>query len=54
MGSREIKITQYADDATVFLRNQESMNVLLELLEKFERCSGLKIKPTKAKARMGD
>ena len=50
MGSREIKITQYADDTTVFLRNQESMNVLLELLEKFERCSGLKINPTKSEA----
>ena len=26
------------------------MNVLLELLEKFERCSGLKINPTKSEA----
>ena len=34
VGSREIKITQYADDTTVFLRNQELTNVLLELLEK--------------------
>ena len=50
VGSREIKITQYADDTTVFLRNQESMNVLLQLLEKFERCSGLKINPTKSEA----
>ena len=48
VGSREVKITQYADDTTVFLRNQESMNVLLQLLEKFERCSGLKINPTKS------
>ena len=39
MGSYEIKIMQYADETTVFLRNQELMNVLLELLEKFERCS---------------
>ena len=50
VGSREIKITQYVDDTTVFLRNQESINVLLELLEKFERCSGLKINPTKSEA----
>ena len=48
VGSCEMKITQYVDDTTVFLRNQESMNVLLELLEKFERCSGLKINPTKS------
>ena len=41
---------EWLDDTTVFLRNQESMNVLLELLEKFERCSGLKINPTKSEA----
>ena len=39
---------EWLDDTTVFLRNQESMNVLLELQEKFERCSGLKINPTKS------
>ena len=41
---------EWLDDTTVFLRNQESMNLLLELLEKFERCSGLKINPTKSEA----
>ena len=50
VGSLEKKITQYADDTTVFLRNQESMNVLLELPEKFERCLELKINPTKSEA----
>ena len=40
VGAREIKITQYADDTTVFLKTPESMSVLLDLLEKFERCSG--------------
>ena len=39
---------EWLDDTKVFLRNQESMNVLLELQEKFERCSGLKINPTKS------
>ena len=48
--AREIKITQYADDTTVFLKNPESMSVLLDLLEKFERCSGLKINRTKSEA----
>ena len=47
---REIKITQYADDTTVFLKNLSSMSVLLKLLEKFERCSGLKINPTTSEA----
>ena len=49
VGSREIKITQYAD-TTVFLKSLESMSLLLELLEKFERCSGLKINQTKSEA----
>ena len=35
-GTQEIKITQYADDTTVFLKNPESMSVLLDLLEKCE------------------
>ena len=48
VGSHEIKIMQYADDTTVFLRNQESMNVLLKLLENFERCSGLKVRSNMA------
>ena len=47
---REIKITQYADDTTVFLKNLSSMSALLKLLEKFERCSGLKINPRKSEA----
>ena len=36
VGAREIKITQYADDTSVFLRNLESVSVMLDLLEKFE------------------
>ena len=50
VGAREIKTTQYADDTTVFLKNPESMSVLLDLLEKFERCLGLKINRTKSEA----
>ena len=38
------------DDTTVFLKNPESMSVLLDLLKKFERCSGLKINCTKSQA----
>ena len=50
VGAREIKITQYVDDTTVFLKNPESMSHLRDLLEKFERCSGLKINHTKSEA----
>lgn len=41
VGAREIKMTQYADDTTVFLKNLESMSALLELLDLFEKCSKL-------------
>ena len=50
LGAQEIKITQYADDTTVFLKNPESMSVLLDLLEKFDRRSGLKINHAKSEA----
>ena len=50
VGAREIKITQYAVDTTVFLKDPESMCVLLDLLEKFERCLGLKNNCTKSEA----
>lgn len=50
VGAREIKMTQYADDTTVFLKNLESMSALLELLDLFEKCSGLKINQTKSEA----
>ena len=43
VGTCKIKITQCADDTTVFLKNPESISLLLDLLVKFERCSGLKI-----------
>ena len=36
VGACEIKITQYADGTTVFLKSPESMSLLLDLLEKFE------------------
>ena len=49
LGYREFKITQYADD-NVFLKILESMSILLELLERVERCSGLKIKQMKSEA----
>ena len=50
VGAGEIRITQYADDTTVFLKSPESMSLLLDLLEKFERCSGLKVNHTKSEA----
>lgn len=39
----EIKVTQYADDTTVFGRDLESVSQLLKLLNDFKRVSGLEI-----------
>ena len=39
MGKEEIKLTQYADDTTVFVKNTTSVEALLRILEKFKKCS---------------
>lgn len=43
----EIKITQLADDTTLFLHDLDALEVALELLDKFRVCSGLKLNITK-------
>ena len=42
LGSKEIKISLYADDATTFLRDEASAHELSNLLEDFRACFGLK------------
>ena len=41
--NEEIKLELFADDLTVFLRNHTSLNVLLDTVNSFTLCSGLKI-----------
>ena len=41
VGTKEIKITLYADDTTPVLKDLNSAQPLLEMLERFKRCSGL-------------
>ena len=41
--NEEIKLELFADDLTVFLRNHTSLNVLLDTVDSFTLCSGLKI-----------
>ena len=48
--TKEIKITQYADDTTVFVRDEESMEQLLRLLDEFKLISGLEINTSKTEA----
>ena len=50
VGKEEIKLTQYADDTTVFVKNTTSVEALLRLLEKFKKCSGLGINTHKSEA----
>ena len=46
---KEIKICQYADDTTCFVRNKTSIDKLLMILDNFGKCSGLKINTKKQK-----
>jgi len=50
VGKEEIKLTQYADDTTVFFKNTTSVEALLRLLEKFKKCSGPEINTHKFEA----
>ena len=53
LGSRagpKIKIKQLVDDATLFLKNKEEMNISFTVLNKFEGFTGLKLNVQKTKA----
>ena len=50
VGQKEIKITQYADDITVLLKDLDSVLQLLKLLDQFKRISGLEINANKTEA----
>ena len=50
VNKHELKISQYADDRTVFVRDLDSVTSLLKLLNEFNECSGLEINNTKTEA----
>ena len=50
IADEEVKITLYADDTALFLRDLTSVNSLLEILHKFKNCSGLELNKTKTEA----
>ena len=50
VGQKEIKITQYADDTTVLVRDLDSVIELLKHLDKFKQISGLEINTNKTEA----
>ena len=49
-GSLQFKISQYADDATNFVKNERSLCHLLETVKKYKRGSGAKLNTTKSEA----
>ena len=46
----EIKLTAFADDMTTFLKDDQSAEKLLHVLNDFGRCSGLKLNESKLEA----
>ena len=46
--NKSIKITQYADDTMVFVKDIRSVPSLFDLLQQFENCSGLQINQSKS------
>ena len=50
VGHKEIKITRYADDTTVLVRNLDSVPQLLKLLNNYKNISGLEINKHKTEA----
>ena len=48
--TKEIKITQYANDTTVFVKDEESVEQLLGLLDEFKSISGQEINTSKTEA----
>ena len=47
---KEIKVTQYADDTTTFVKDGFSLGRLLGILNQIRECSGFKINSTKSEA----
>ena len=45
LGNKEIKITQYADDTTIFLSEKH----LFDILKRFEKATGSKVSEAKTK-----
>ena len=50
VGNKEVKLYQYADDTTTFCKDEFSLGRLLEVLNLFEECSGLRLSSSKSEA----
>ena len=50
IGGERVKLMQYADDRTLFVPNIDCAKLVLQLLDRFTICSGLKVNHTKTEA----
>jgi hypothetical protein len=50
IGQTEIKLVQMADDTTVFIEDQDSLEHIFKILETFEKYAGLKLNKSKTEA----
>ena len=54
-GNKEIKITQYADDTTIYLSEKTQLKHFFEILKRFEKATGSKVNEDKTKGiRLGN
>ena len=47
IGNNETKVTAFADDLTSFIRDIPSFKILIDTIERFGNCSGLKLNSDK-------
>jgi hypothetical protein len=50
IGQKQWKISQYADDTCLFLADEQSMSLVFLVIDKFTKCSGLKMNRDKSEA----
>ena len=50
IGNNETKVTAFADDLTSFIRDIPSFKILIDTIERFGNCSGLKLNSDKTEA----
>jgi hypothetical protein len=48
IGKKVCKISQYADDTCIYVSNIDSLKMVLDILHRFAKCSGLKINKDKS------
>jgi hypothetical protein len=50
INQKEYKILQYADDNCLYLQDQNSLKIALNLFENFYKCTGLKVNRDKSES----